>query len=86
MSIKLKPLSLGQRLGWYLTSLGAAAWLVAVAIGNSIVAEALRELKPGVIAIFAVLWFVQVIALRIYIQQVDPTDLRSIFGLRRRRK
>jgi hypothetical protein len=81
--MKFKPLSSSQRVGWYWISLLAGTWLIPVAIQYPDVAEALLALNPIAVTLFIALWVGQILAVRIYIQDVDTKDFWSIVGLRR---
>jgi hypothetical protein len=81
----LKPLSVGQRLGWYLASLIHGACVVAIAHGSLDDLDVLWAEEPWVImAVHAFSWLVGVALLRVYVQDKDPTDFFDIIGLKRR--
>lgn len=83
----LKPLSPGQRLGWYFASLIYGICVVAIAHGSLDELDVLWDEEPWVIvAVHALAWLVGVVLLRVYVQDKDPTDFVDIVGLKRKRR
>ncbi len=76
--MRITKLSFGQQLGWYFSSI--VYGLCVLAIGFS--ADAYRGLAPAFAhGVFFAVWIAGVLGLRLYVQDKDPTSIRSILGL-----
>lgn len=79
---KFKSLNGTQQVAWYSASLTLGLTLVLVGAFNSAFTGPSFAFP---FFVFCLSWLIGVVLLRRYIQDVDPTSLRSILGLQRRK-
>ena len=76
--MRITKLSLGHQLGWYFSSI--VCGLCVLAIGFC--ADAFSGPAPGfALGVFFAVWIAGVLGLRLYVEDKDPTAIRSILGL-----
>ena len=78
--MKLKKMSNDQNTGWYLASIIYLFCILGVALNQDITWDTDEALFALGIFIFSGL--VGVIGLRLYIQNIDPKDIKSILGIK----
>jgi hypothetical protein len=83
--MKLSPITLGQRLGWYWASIVYGICVVIIASSSHDSLSVLWEFEPLVpYGVFVAMWLVGVGLMRIYLQDKDPTDIAHLLGLKKR--
>jgi hypothetical protein len=81
-----RPITLGQRLGWYWASIVYGICVALIASSSRDDLSVLWESEPWVPrSTFILMWLVGVGLLRIYLQGKNPTDLADLFGLKKSR-
>ena len=85
--MKLKPLTKGQRLGWFFAS--AIFGVIVMIVPQMLTPERFDGLdQTGKLAAFSILafcWGIGVFFLRVYVQEIeDPTNVWSILGIKRK--
>ena len=83
-----KPLSRGQQWGVYFAAIvyGLLIVVLSRALSPSLFAELDHTGSLVAAAILFVAWLVGVIAIRLYSQDKDPTDFKSLMGISQSRK
>lgn len=83
MKFKLQKLSLEQYSGWLWASFVYGICIVLIAIQSGYF-DSSDQMFP--IGVFIFCWLVGVLLVRIYIQNKDPTDLKDLLRLKKKRK
>lgn len=79
--MNLKELTKVQRLGWYGASLVYGLCVLAIGVKSGYLYN--ENISTVAASVFFIAWLAGVMGLRLHIQNVDPTDFKSILGVKK---